>query len=75
MFSPENFDKRSQDLPEAMHDAAQFYWAKPETWIKYPYIFNERSTSISIPRWRVQDIDTPQDWKMAEILFGLAKYR
>lgn len=26
MFEPENFNKRSQDLEEAYHDAGQFYW-------------------------------------------------
>ena len=30
MFFPEHFESRSQDLPEALHDAAQFYWGKPE---------------------------------------------
>ena len=33
MFFPEYFEKRSQDLPVALHDAAQFYWGKPEVWI------------------------------------------
>ena len=26
MFFPENYHQRSQDLPKALHDAAQFYW-------------------------------------------------
>ena len=28
MFWPENEMKRSQDLPEAWHDAGQFYWGR-----------------------------------------------
>jgi N-acylneuraminate cytidylyltransferase len=28
MFWPENEMKRSQDLPEALHDAGQFYWGR-----------------------------------------------
>ena len=39
MFSPENFLKRTQDLPNAYHDAAQFYWASPETWNNEKPIF------------------------------------
>lgn len=29
MFFPEHFSTRSQDLPTALHDAGQFYWAAP----------------------------------------------
>jgi N-acylneuraminate cytidylyltransferase len=29
MFFPEHFNARSQDLPEALHDAGQFYWGRP----------------------------------------------
>src|SRR5690606_16060771 len=32
MFFPEHALTRSQDLPEALHDAAQFYWGTPEAW-------------------------------------------
>ena len=68
MFSPENFLKRTQDLPNAYHDAAQFYWASPETWNNEKPIFSDRSLPILIPRWRVQDIDTYEDWDNAELI-------
>jgi N-acylneuraminate cytidylyltransferase len=68
MFYPEHFETRSQDLPEALHDAGQFYWGKPEAWIKGKRIFDEHSKPFLIPRWRVQDIDTPEDWKRAVLL-------
>ena len=68
MFFPENFGARSQDLPIALHDAGQFYWGRPEAWIEGKRIFDHRSKPIVIPRWRVQDIDTPEDWDCAEIL-------
>jgi pseudaminic acid cytidylyltransferase len=68
MFFPEYFGARSQDLPEAFHDAAQFYWGRPEAWIQNKRIFDNRSKPIVIPRWRVQDIDTSEDWDRAEIL-------
>jgi pseudaminic acid cytidylyltransferase len=68
MFFPEHFGTRSQDLPVALHDAGQFYWGSPEAWIQGKCIFNNRSKPIVIPRWRVQDIDTSEDWDRAEIL-------
>ncbi|RLA47496.1 MAG: pseudaminic acid cytidylyltransferase [Gammaproteobacteria bacterium] len=68
MFFPEQFSTRSQDLPRALHDAGQFYWGRPSAWIKGKRIFGQNSVPILIPRWRVQDIDTSDDWERAEIL-------
>jgi len=70
MFFPEHFDKRSQDFPEALHDAAQFYWGKPDAWLNKLKIFEHHSFPIMIPRWKIQDIDTEDDWKRAELLFN-----
>ena len=69
MFSPEEFSTRSQDLKEAYHDAGQFYWGKTEAWLEERMVFGPRSTPIIIPRHRVQDIDTHEDWVRAEWLF------
>jgi pseudaminic acid cytidylyltransferase len=68
MFYPEHFETRSQDLPVALHDAGQFYWGRPAAWIESKRIFDQRSKPVLIPRWRVQDIDTPDDWARAEIV-------
>jgi len=68
MFFPEHFASRSQDLPIALHDAGQFYWGRPSSWLEGRRIFDRRSKPIMIPRWRVQDIDTQDDWERAEIL-------
>lgn len=66
MFYPEHFNTRSQDLPDAYHDAGQFYWGREEAWLKGKIFFSNESKPILIPRWRVQDIDTPSDWERAE---------
>lgn len=68
MFFPEHFASRSQDLPVALHDAGQFYWGRPKAWIEERRLFDRRSVPVMIPRWRVQDIDSPDDWQRAEIL-------
>lgn len=68
MFYPEHFNTRSQDLPEALHDAGQFYWGTPEAWLQNKRIFADHSYPLLIPRWRVQDIDTEADWVRAEAM-------
>lgn len=69
MFSPEHFNTRSQDLEEAYHDAGQFYWGRAEAWQQGRVIFGPRSLPLLLPRHRVQDIDTVEDWVRAEWLF------
>lgn len=68
MFFPEHFSTHSQDLPKALHDAGQFYWGRPSAWMENKPIFDRHSTPVVIPRWRVQDVDTPDDWKRAELM-------
>ena len=72
MFFPEHESRRSQDLPKAWHDAAQFYWGRAEAWTTRTAIFGPHSTAICLPRWRVHDIDTPEDWEAAERMAAIA---
>ncbi len=69
MFQPENFNVRSQDLEEAYHDVGQFYWGTTEAWLQEKPLFNAKAVSIVLPQERVQDIDTEDDWRIAELLF------
>ncbi|WP_024955471.1 pseudaminic acid cytidylyltransferase [Sulfurospirillum arcachonense] len=69
MFSPEHFNTRSQDLEEAYHDAGQFYWGTPKAWCEGNPIFADKSTLTLLPRYLVQDIDTLEDWKRAELMY------
>lgn len=69
MFFPEFFETRSQDLPAALHDAGQFCWGRPAAWLEGRRVFDRHSKPIMIPRWRVQDIDTEDDWQRAELMF------
>jgi N-acylneuraminate cytidylyltransferase len=69
MFSPENFARRSQDLEEAYHDAGQFYWGKSQAWKAELAIFSECASPYILPRYLVQDIDTPEDWRRAELMY------
>lgn len=69
MFWPENERKRSQDLPEAYHDAGQFYWGRPQAWMDKENLFSSNSKAILLPSHLVQDIDYPDDWLQAELKF------
>lgn len=69
MFNPELFATRSQDLEESYHDAGQFYWGQVDSWLNERPIFSTNSTPVLLPRHRVQDIDTPEDWLRAEWMF------
>jgi len=70
MFSPEFANTRSQDLPEAFHDAGQFYWGRAEAFKQGVPVFASHSKLVHLPRKRVQDIDTFEDWELAEALFS-----
>lgn len=69
MFYPEHQNTRSQDLVHAYHDAGQFYWGSQAAWRENRPIFCQRSTAFLLPRYRVQDMDTPEDWERAEWMF------
>ncbi len=68
MWQPNNFSKRSQDLEDAYHDAGQFYWGRSIAWLTASNLF-QGSQMLLLPRWRVQDIDTEDDWKRAELMY------
>jgi pseudaminic acid cytidylyltransferase len=67
---PENINARSQDLESAYHDAGQFYWGRIEAFERGDVIFSSCSVPIKLPRYLVQDIDTVDDWKQAELMFN-----
>ncbi len=69
MFNPEHLNTRSQDLESAYHDAGQFYWGRVDAWLAGKPIFSPDAVPIVLPRHRVQDIDTPEDWDQAEWIF------
>ena len=73
MFQPEHLNTRSQDLEEAYHDAGQFYWGKVAAFKARKPFFSPFSKAILLPRKRVQDVDTFEDWELAEALYAVMK--
>ena len=71
MLFPDYAKTRTQDLPEAFHDAGMFYWGRRDAFVSRAPMFNPASRPHVMPRQRALDIDTPQDWDFAEALFEL----
>ena len=65
-INPEFTKTRSQDLEPAFYDAGMFYWMKFESGLnglnKYGFEISELQT---------QDIDNPEDWKIAELKYQI----
>ncbi|POY39117.1 pseudaminic acid cytidylyltransferase [Solitalea longa] len=72
LLFPEFENKRSQDIPDAFHDAGQFYFFKTSI-LENKTIFTNNSCGITIDELEGQDIDNLSDWKIAEIKYQLLK--
>ena len=70
LLRPEYSLSRSQDLEAAYYDAGQFYWGTAAAWSERRPIYGERTTFIELPPERAIDIDTLEDWAMAERQFS-----
>ena len=66
---PEFVNRRSQELECAFHDAGQFYWALPQAFLEDAPIFSRAALPVILDRHRVQDIDTEEDWRRAELMY------
>lgn len=71
-FYPEFELCRTQDLEHAYHDAGQFYWGTRGAWLNNSSIHRD-GVGLVIPSWRVVDIDSPQDWYKAELLYETSR--
>jgi len=69
MIEPEYIWVRSQDLPETFHDIGQFYWGVKSAWINEKPLLSSEAMCIKVDRSKVQDIDTEDDWRRAELIF------
>lgn len=68
---PENINKRSQDLEPAFHDIGQFYWFQADSLLINKQIYTNNTSYIEIPESEVQDIDTEEDWIIAEMKYKM----
>ncbi len=69
MLWPEYMAARSQDLESVYHDAGQWYWLKVSTLKDKMWTTN--TDTIIIGQEEVQDIDTEEDWRIAELKYKI----
>lgn len=65
-LQPEHQFTRSQDLERAYHDAGQFYFFKTGAFLENRRLITSNSGGIIISEMQAHDIDTEEDWKVAE---------
>ena len=73
MILPENMNVRSQDLMPTYHDIGQYYCFKIESFLVEPTLFSKNTVPIITAESEVQDIDTEEDWKIAEMKYKILK--
>ena len=68
---PEYMNTRSQDLEEFYHDCGQFYAMKAESFLEKNKLITEETIPFLLPEIEVQDIDTTEDWTIAEMKYRI----
>ena len=69
MIAPENMQLRSQDLESRFHDLGQFYFFNTNKILKERKLWTNNTGGIEISEMESHDIDTIEDWKIAEKMF------
>lgn len=70
---PENMKKRSQDLEPFYHDCGQFYCLNTKSFLEQKAIWMKNVVPFVQDESNVQDIDTIEDWKIAEMKYKILK--
>jgi pseudaminic acid cytidylyltransferase len=65
------YRSRSQDLEPCYHDAGQFYVVRTDPFLRQRRLFLRNTLRYELPESRVQDIDTEEDWRVAEYKYRL----
>lgn len=68
---PEYAQTRSQDLEPFYHDAGQFYCLSVKSFLEQNVVVMEKTVPLVLSELEVQDIDTQEDWELAEIKYRL----
>ena len=71
MVQPEHIRTRSQDLPKIYHDVGQFYIYRTEYYLLGDPLTRKSVVPYEISEMEAQDIDTFEDWELAEMKYKL----
>ena len=68
---PEYAKMRSQDIETMYHDCGQFYCINTEAFLREKTLVTNHTKGIIVPEREVQNIDTLEDWTMAEMKYRM----
>ena len=68
---PEHRNTRSQDLEPFYHDVGQFYCVNRESFDVQKTLVMEKTVPLVMSEMEIQDIDTEEDWQIAEVKYKL----
>lgn len=71
VFDKNSFLKRSQDLQPLYHDCGQFYIYKTKEFIETDKLVIDKTIGFEINEIYVQDIDSIDDWHLAELKYEI----
>ena len=66
---PEFSQARSQDLEPMYHDVGMFYFGNVDSFLENKTLVPSKTTFYTMNELQIQDIDTLDDWKMAELKY------
>lgn len=73
MIQPKFKTVRTQDMETTYYDPGQFYWIRTKEFLLTRDIFTSNSGALPISEMQVHDIDTPEDWEIAEFKYRFTK--
>lgn len=75
MIDESQYQMRSQDLESIYHDAGAFYFVKVTDLLKEQRLFMKNTLPLVLSELQVQDIDTEEDWELAEFKYKIQRER
>jgi pseudaminic acid cytidylyltransferase len=72
-LNPKMMTVRTQDMQTAYHDSGQFYFFRTKSLRKYHSIWCAKAKGVELEEMEAQDIDTLNDWILAEFKFKLLR--
>ncbi len=68
---PDQAFVRTQDIEPMFHDAGMFYFVKTASFLKHRSVIVPGTVPFEMDEDKVQDIDTPKDWELAELKYRI----
>jgi pseudaminic acid cytidylyltransferase len=71
LLNEKSWKTRSQDYEQIYYDCGMFYWMKVNSFLKQKDLFATDCVPFVISELQIQDIDTKEDWEMAQLKYKL----